>query len=229
MFFKKKLEVFFNSTFERNQIEKNIKRMPNNLPSYFKTIPTQLFNLQFQKMLPFQRTVKTCPGYVNLFKRSFLICNPIDTYIEFNDQGIVFQKNGGYDEQRATVHPDEHLLRYVPNKHDYKFILKYHLPFSFKSDVAYISMDPGYHFTSHTTLPGIVPSNWFNEYNIFIPIRKEQTELYMREGEPLTIIVPLTEKSLSLSFTEKPEGHIDKSISYKFSNFKKFLLKNVLS
>ncbi len=218
--FRKKLEVLYNTAFEKEQIEKNIKRIPYNLPSYFKSIPTQLF-------FPFQRTIKTCPGYINLFKRSFLLCNPVDTYIEFDDTGIVLQKHGTYSDQRAILHPTEHLLAYVPNKHDYKFIIKYHLPYSFKSDVSYISMDPGYHFSNHTTLPGIVPSNWFNEYNIFIPIRKNQQKLYIKEGEPLSIIVPLTEKKLLLKFKEKPDGNIDKSISYKFSNLKKFLLDTI--
>jgi|TARA_E500000318_G_scaffold73148_1_gene67791 hypothetical protein len=226
MFFGNKLKVLYNSSFEEDHIKNCIKKMPYNLPTYFKNIPHQMFNPELKKFLPFLRTVKTCPGYVNLFKHSLLICNPVDSYIQFNDHGIEFQKHGAYNDEKAFAHPNDHLLKYVPNKHNYKFIIKYCLPFSFKSNVAYISMDPGYHFSDHKTLPGIVPSNWFNEYNIFIPIHKDQKELYIKQGEPLSIIVPLTEKKVSLRFKERSANIIDKSIGYKFSNFKKFLMKD---
>ena len=174
---------------------------------YFATIPKTRFEPTLKKFLPFLNTIKTCPGFINLYKRSLLVTSPFDIYVELNDKEIVLQKIGKLNWQTVKVHSNEQLLNYVNTK-DYKFILKIELPFILKSDVSLLLSDSSYHFNNLNVFSGIISKNYDSTISFFIPIKKETNTIYIKKD--LKFKKTAEEINQSLTFSELKKFILDK-------------------
>jgi len=121
-FFRKKLIINYDDNIIGKEDAKDIfKKIPNNLPKYFFSIPKTMFSAQTKKSIPHSRTIKTCAGFINLYTRSLLITSPFDIYIELDNNKIIDSKIGRIDGEFVQLHPGHQLLDYVPNNKKYKF------------------------------------------------------------------------------------------------------------
>ena len=79
-------------------------------------------------------------------------------------------------------------------------------------------------------IPGIINCVEPLDLNIFIPIKKNQDHLYIRQGTPLALINFETDDQLNLIFSEENYKYSDwMGLHYTFSNFKRKLVKNIIN
>jgi len=224
--FKNKITIkYFDHILQKKDAENMFAAIPKSFPKYFSTIPRKMFNPESKKFIPYLGTIKTCPGFINLYKRSILVTSPFDIYIRFNDTEIVEQQAGQISNYIVgNIHSGEQLLNYVSQK-KYKFIMKIHLPFYIDTSVSLHLTESSYHFNNFNILPGIYPLSYNKEFNFFIPIEKEKNEIYIKKGDPLFLLTPLCEKKIKLKFKELNE----KNMPYlTFNFFKQFILNKLI-
>ena len=220
--FRKKISIEYLDLLKREDAMNMIKQIPENFPKYFFSIPKTNFNPEKRKFIPYKKTIKTCPGFINLYKRSLLVTLPFDLYIEFNENKILDQKAGQTDLNVASLHSNEQLLSYANNT-EYKFILKINLPFTIDSNVSLLMSPSCYHFNNFNILSGIINSKYKRDINFFIPIKKNQNELHLKQGEALFLLTPLCENKIKLNF--KPKNNMYPNLT--FSTLKQNILKNL--
>lgn len=223
-FFRKKLIVEYMDILDKNDAKDIFKIIPNNYPKYFFSIPKEQFHPEKKKFFPYARTIKTCPGFINLYKRSLLITSPFDIYIELDEDRIIESEAGQTQFNVAKLHSNEQFLDYTPNN-KYKFIMKINLPFYINTNVSLHISPSIYHFNNFNILPGIIPNNYEGQMNFFIPIKKERDELHIKKGDPLFLMTPLCEKTIQLKFEKLKQN---KKNFLEFSSLKKFSLKNLI-
>jgi hypothetical protein len=223
MFFKKKINIEYTEILKKEDAINMVKKIPANFPEYFFSIPKSNFDQEKRKFIPHQRTIKTCPGFINLYKRSLLVTLPFDLYIEFDEGGILNQTAGQTNLAVADVHSNKQLLSYVNNT-EYKFLLKVTLPFIINSNVSLLMSPSCYHFNDFNILSGIINSKYKRDINVFIPIKKNQNELYLKQGEALFLLTPLCENEIKLNF--KPINKMYPNLT--FSTLKQNILKKII-
>ena len=223
--FRKKLVIKYFYPLERKDAEDMFKKIPNNFPKYFLSIPKTMFDAGTKKFIPYARTIKTCPGFINLYKRSLLFTSPFDIYIQLDDNKIIDAKAGRTNFQVAELHHGQQFLDYVPNNKKYKFIIKINLPFLIDTNVSISMSESIYHFNEFNVLPGIIPSSFKGYMNFIVPIEKEKNELYIKKGDPLFLFTPLCETEISLRFKKVEK---DDRAHLTFSTLKKYILENLI-
>lgn len=222
--FRKKIKIFADKNYyTKEEVESYIKRFPANMPSYMKIMPSFFFHKGLAKFIKGNSTARTCSGMINLFKRSFVYCSPWDIQILFEGDQIVSANFGAHEDLNRNVlhslHDNHQLLDYVPNN-PYKAIIKIMPNIGIKTNVSYIISHPWWHFTNIETVPGIAPPA-SNDLNFFIPIRKNQDELLIKQGTPMFTATFLTEKKVDFKF----EYGIQPFKVFKtFSNLKQHVL-----
>jgi len=221
-FFRKKVNIEYANILKKEDAMNMVKTIPGNLPNYFNSIPKNLFNPFLKKFDPTTATIKSCPGFINLYKRSLLVTLPFDLYILFGKNKILSQKAGRTGWNVATLHSNEQLLSYVNNK-EYKFLLKINLPFVIDSNVSLLMSPSCYHFNDFNVLSGIINSKYKRDINCFIPIKKEQNELYLKQGQALFLLTPLCEDKIKLNF--KPMNKMYPNLTFR--TLKQHILKNL--
>ena len=223
--FRNKLIIKYFYPLEKEDAKGMFEKIPNNFPKYFLSIPKTLFNSEKRKFIPHGRTIKTCSGFINLYKRSILFTSPFDVYIELDDTKIISARAGRTNFEVAELHSGQQFLDYVPNNKKYKFILKINLPFSIDTNVSIHMSESFYHFNEFNILPGIISSSYKGNINFFIPVKKEKNEIYIKKGDPLFLFTPLCETEINLKL-KKIETY-DKTY-LTFSTLKKHILKNLI-
>ena len=229
--FRKKIDIlYFSKTLEKEDAKKMVQKIPYNFPNYFKSIPKNMFNPVLKKFNPTSFTIKSCPGFINLYKRSLLVTLPYDIYLTFNENKILSQQAGQINLQQhfpsgvANMHENEQLLSYVTNT-EYKFIIKISLPFYIDSNVSLLMSPSSYHFNNFEVLSGIINPKYKRDMNFFIPIKKNQNEFFLKKGHPLFLFTPLCENKIKLNFKKLPESKMLSNLT--FSTLKQNILKNL--
>jgi len=199
---------------------------PHNLPKYFKDIPANFVDEQ-KRPIRSKKTVKSCSGFINLFKRCIVFTSPYDIEL-FIENKEIRGSVGGHDWKRYLHHhADWQFINYV--KSDYAFILKFMPFFNIRSPYNLIITNPWWHLNSFETIPGIVNCKEPLDLNIFIPIKKNQTHLFIPQGSPLAYINFETDEQLNLVYKNKNYKYSDwMGLHYTFSNLKNKLVNNII-
>jgi hypothetical protein len=227
MFFKNNKNIIIKT----NQIPVKILKQflltfPHNIPKYFKDIPSNFFDNK-NRQIRSRKTVKTCSGFINLFKRSILFTSPYDIELFFEGKEIRGSVGSSDWNKNFHHHADWQFIDYV--KSDYSFILKFQPFFSIQSDYNFIMTNPWWHMNNFEIIPGHVNCKEPLDLNVFIPIKKQQDHLYIPQGTPLCYITFETEHQLDLIFKNKNYKQSDYlGLSYTFSNLKRKLVKNLI-
>tara|TARA_Y100000401_G_C8280103_1_gene202959 strand:- start:117 stop:815 length:699 start_codon:yes stop_codon:yes gene_type:complete len=228
MIFKKNKIIFYtikNSFFSYTleELKETFSMMPANLPEYWKKIPNKVTNnkIWYQG----HRNIKTCSGFINLFKRSMVFRLPFDLHIIFDDKGIV-QAHVGTTDVKLTnnflhLHQNFQFLDFI-DQPQYKFILKIRPQIFMDSNVPLLCHANTYEFNGCEILPGIISDAYKEELNFFMPILKACKEIHIKKGTPLFMITPLNDQKLSVKFEER---ELNNKFGKTFSNFKKFVMK----
>jgi len=226
MFFKKNKIIIQSNIIPIDIVKNFLISFPYNMPKYFKNIPRHFENNG--RIWKNNRTIKTCSGFINLFKRSLVFLSPFDIEI-FIDNGLIEGSVGAAPLQNYfTVHPEYQFLKYV--KSDYEVILKFIPHIIVKSDVSLIISNPWWHLNDFEIIPGVINAKETSELNVFIPIKKNQKHLYIKQNTPLCYINFETSKNVKLIYNNTKYNLSDNlGLFYSFSNLKRKLLKNILN
>ncbi len=212
---------FYSYTLE--ELKESLSMMPDNLPEYWKKIPNKVMD----KDVWFRghRNIKTCSGFINLFKRSIVFKMPFDLHIVFNKEGIeqahVGTVNVKFINNFLHIHQNFQFLDYI-NKPEYKFILKIRPQIFMDSNVPLLCHKNTYEFNGCDVLPGIISDAYKDEMNFFMPILTNCKEMHVKKGTPMFMITPLNHQKLNVKFEER---EITNKFGKVFSNFKKYILK----
>lgn len=214
-------DSFFSYTIK--ELKETFSFMPENLPSYWKNIPNKVTHNNV--WMKGHRNIKTCSGFINLFKRSMVFKAPFDLHITFENNEIKTAYVGTLDPKHADnflhIHPNFQFIKYLDNP-KYKFILKIRPQINVDSQVPLLCHSNVYEFNNCEILPGIISDAYKEDFNFFIPILQGVKELHIQKGTPLFMITPLNDKKLNVKFIEKK---IINRFGKTFSNFKKFIMK----
>ena len=119
--FKRNRDIIIQTNEMPVEVLKNfLLTFPQNLPKYFKDIPVNFFDEQ-KRQIRSKKTVKSCSGFINLFKRCIVFTSPYDIEL-FIENKEIRGSVGGHDWKRYLHHhADWQFIDYV--KSDYAFIL----------------------------------------------------------------------------------------------------------
>tara|TARA_R100000734_G_C3315906_1_gene108124 strand:+ start:221 stop:835 length:615 start_codon:yes stop_codon:yes gene_type:complete len=198
------------------------KVIPKNYPPYFGAIPKTMFNPFTGHARPDQKTIKSCSGFINLYKRSILVSSPFDIYLEFDENKIITEEIGKTGWKITTQQNNAQLLNYANSK-NYKFLIKLELPIYLKSDASIVMLDSFYHFNKYEIIPGIINKKYESIISFFMPVKKRQTELYIKQGDPLFLIVPMCEDKIKLKIKKNNNVSTQNTI-LTFSSLKEFVM-----
>ncbi|MEK9994531.1 MAG: hypothetical protein VW646_07200 [Hydrogenophilales bacterium] len=209
-----------------NILKNHLLTFPNNIPNYFKNIPSKFLDSK-GRFIRTQRTLKTCSGFVNLFKRSILYTSPFDIELFIDDGEIKGSVGHSNWNNYIQSHPNWQFIEYTQS--DWAMVLKF-MPFcTIQSPFNLMISNPWWHMNNFETIPGIINCKDPLDLNIFIPIKKNQNHLYISQGTPLAYINFETDKQLNLKFSDKEYKFSDwMGLHYLFSNFKRKLTKNII-
>ena len=225
--FNKKKEI----TIQTNDVpvhilKKFIVPFPSNIPKYFKDIPKSFFDNQ-KRIVRSSTTIRTCSGFINLFKRSILFTCPYDIEL-FIDRHEIRGSVGPFPWSNfIQKHADWQFIQYA--KTNYDCVLKFSPQVSVQCNQNLIVTNPWWHMNDFETIPGIINCKEAMELNVFIAVKKGQNHLYIPQGAPLCYINVETEDSIKLVYKDKKFKQSDNlGLSYTFSNLKRKLVTNLL-
>ena len=227
MFFKKKKNIIIRT----NEIPTKILKeffvtFPKNMPKYFKDIPKNFFDHQNRRIRS-KTTVRTCSGFINLFKRSLIFTSPFDIELFIQDKEIRGSVGPFNWTQYFHHHADWQFIDYA--KSDYEFILKFMPHLTIQCDYNLVVSNPWWHMNKFEIIPGIINCQEPENLNIFIPIKKGQNHIFIPQHTPLCYINFETDDQLDLVFEDKgykPQDYL--GLYYTFSNLKRKLVKNII-
>jgi len=143
------------------------------------------------------RTIRSCPGFLELYKKGFIIENWCDFACNVHENGISFHHSNGMG---PIIHSNEQTH---PGYKDY-YILKLKSPWviTSKENVPFILTSAEWSLEDYDfkILPGIL--NFYNQSgsNVFVAIKKTNIQqFYIPMGHPLTHLVPLSEKRINIT------------------------------
>jgi len=225
MLFKKNKVIIQSNVIPIDIVKNFLLSFPYNMPKYFKNIPSHFEDNG--RMWKKNKTIKTCSGFINLFKRSLVFLSPFDIEI-FIDNGVLNGNVGDLPLQNYfTIHSHDQFLKYV--KSDYEVILKFNCQIRVKSDFSLIISNPWWHLNDFEIVPGVINAKETSQLNLFIPIKKNQKYLYIKQNTPLCYINFETSKNVNLIYDKTKHNLLDNlGLFYTFSNLKRKLLKNIL-
>tara|TARA_R100001132_G_C3236986_1_gene69264 strand:- start:45 stop:743 length:699 start_codon:yes stop_codon:yes gene_type:complete len=227
MLFKKNKDIIVQTNEIPVKILKNfLLTFPHNLPKYFKDIPTSFFD-EKKRQIRSKKSVRSCSGLINLFKRCIMFTSPYDIELFIEKDGIKGSVGAHPLNRYIQHHANWQFIDYV--KSPYAFILKFIPSVNIKCDYNLIVTNPWWHMNSFETIPGIVNCKEPLELNVFIPIKKKQTHLFIPQGTPLCYIHVETDQQLNLIYKNKGYKHSDfLGLYYSFSNLKRKMLNNII-
>ena len=216
----KKLEIYSNDI-PVEFLKNFFKIFPYNLPNYFKNIPTKCPFSKFRS----DKTLKSCSGIINYYKKSIVFLSPFDIeYVIDNNSIEVRFGSSGY--KGVHFHHNDQFLDYVDNK-KYLGITKLAFKIFLKSEIPLLMTNPTWALNNFEILPGIINANPALELNIFVPVKKEDKNIFIRQNTPLCVIHMETEKKVDIVFNKaKYDNTYDNGLNYKFSNLKSKLLNS---
>jgi len=228
--FSKTIKIFTDPkgyvSYSEEEIKNCFSFFPKNLPSYFNSLPKNIFNTTYNTFLKNEHTIKTCPGFINFHKKSILFLSPFDIQLIFDQEKIIYALVGNNNKVIDSIihhHAQDQFLTYIPSS-KYKLIIKINFHINIFSDVSILLHNPWYHINSLDIAPGILPNKWNNQLNIFIAIPKDQKELIIKQRDCLFMMTPITEKKIKLKFYEKS---LYTPFSKTFSFAKNFFTENI--
>jgi|TARA_R100001530_G_scaffold85396_1_gene59539 hypothetical protein len=220
MIFKKNNITINSNRIPIDRLKECFSLFPKNLPPYLSSMPSLI-----DPKIPISKTVRHCPGMINLFKNTILFNSPFDIHVNFEDDGSwnAFVGSGGMGNNTVNAHDDNQLLNFVNSP--YKLLLKFHFEIIIQCDYAVYLTNPWWHFKPYETIPGYLNCKEPVELNFFVPIRKELKVLKINYGDPLMHLNVEHKDKLNIKFNKKKINHWSE-LQYRFSTLKNKLFKN---
>ena len=224
--FKKKKLIIKSNTIPIDILKNHLLSFPHNFPKYFKDIPKSFFDQQNRKIRS-MTTVRSCSGFINLFKRTILFTCPYDIEL-FIDKNEIRGMVGSHPWNNFVMkHADWQFLEYA--KSDYSCVLKFHFDIFMQCNQNVLITNPWWHLNNFEIIPGLINCKDTMDLNIFVAKRRGVNQLYIPQGTPLCYINIETEDSIKLVYNNEKFNHSSQQgLFYKFTNLKDKLIKNLI-
>jgi hypothetical protein len=218
--FNKKLEIYSNNI-PIDFLKNFFQVFPRNLPNYFNNIPNKCPHSKFKA----DNTLRTCSGIINYYKKAIVFLSPFDIELIIENNKINY-KFGNANFNGIEVHPNNQFLDYIDNK-KYSMISKLVFGIYLKSDAPLIITNSTWTLNNFEILPGIINAKTPLELNIFLPIKKDDKNIFIKQNTPLCVIHLETEKNVKIIYNNKKYNDWSvNGLNYTFSSLKNKLLKN---
>ena len=203
------------------------------MPNWFKNIPNMTKNSYDFEYLKKQKTVKTCPSFVDMYREGYVILSPCDILIEtYDDTTYKWQASINYKLQTGLDLIDQHgslqFLEHYKNS-DIKQVLKINLPIRIFTPKGYSVRQIPYSFSDNQQdfweVPiGTLKSDIINVVNIQIFIKKHG-EFLIPAGTPLCVYIPYKREKfkheyVDLTTNNKYKDLYEKNMLDIFKHFK---------
>jgi hypothetical protein len=142
------------------------------------------------------RTVKSCPGFHELYSRGFILENWCDFVVNVTDTAISYHYSNGKD---PILHKNDQV---EPGFMDH-YIIKLNSPWIIqtKENVSFAQVPAQWSLENYDfhILPGVVNFHYQTGSNVFLTIRKNKPQQFLIPmGQPLTQFIPLTDKKIKI-------------------------------
>lgn len=175
-----------------------IKKSSKTFPEYFKNIPKErpynFFKNEKNVLdIGIEENLKSCYGFIQLFKKSLSIRNWCDIYIDVNEEFYEYYVSAG---ELPQSHSKEQIGKGFFNYHHIK--LQSPWIFQEKSGVDFSWHGASWHLENYdfTVLPAITNYSFNCATHINIMLPKSVRKYQIPAGLPLVQITPLTEKNI---------------------------------
>jgi len=191
-------------------------------PSWWKNAPPHTGGMA-PKIDP--GTIKTCPGFVDLFKYGYVIRMWCDVSIEIDDKGSYEWKTSSdlfSFEGHINSQYKDHLPEYVSD--NIAGIIKANCPWRIKTpkNVSVLQLPMEYHFNEDfEVLSGVVHTDVYHDISQQM-VFKRAGSYFIERGTPVAMYFPFRRDDLNLVVRDETEEDIENSIDYKYSIFSKF-------
>ena len=146
---------------------------------------------------PTLRTIRSCYGFLELYKKGFILENWCDTAFNITKDQLNYHYSN--DTTNILIHSS---LQVSPGFDDY-YIVKLMSPWQIqcKENVQIIAMGTIWDHENYDfkVMPGVLNFNSQTSSNIFLAFRKSvEKQVYIPIGTPLMHFIPLTEKKVKV-------------------------------
>lgn len=196
MFIFKKSKIVVDCFVTQEYIHKYfpIEKSTSFYPDWWQNMPTKFMRDGF---IP-HATMKTCSGFIELYKQGFMIPLWTDLAIQIDNRNYKWQFADG--NSVASVHDGREWESYV-DRNQYGH-LKIHSPWKIKTkeDIKWYYTNPFYNYKpkrEFTILPGVVNYKTQNSthVNLFLHLG-QSNNILLDAGEPIAHVIPFTEKEI---------------------------------
>jgi len=161
-------------------------------PEWWKKLPKETFSENKDKLYS---TMKTCTGFLSLYKNSIII--PCWEDILFNVNETELKCSSVSRSVKFEAHNYKQREGYLKNFHHTKIISPWH--FKCKHDVNFSWQKPMYNFENpidFILMDGVLSFKYQNATNINLLFRKSPKTVMIEFLQPLVLLTPHTEKRL---------------------------------
>lgn len=142
------------------------------------------------------RTLKSCPGFHQLYSKGFILENWCDLAINVHDKGIAYNYSNG---EEPIIHENNQVAPGFQNH----YLLKLHSPWKIqtKEDIGFVATGAQWSLENYKfhILPGIVNFHYQTASNVFMAVNKSDIDqFYVPMGIPLMHFIPLTDKKIKI-------------------------------
>lgn len=227
-FFKKQTNLIIDSEkIPFKELKKHVLKYPNNLPSYFSKIPSKFLD-EKNRVINYKKSLKTCAGFINLFRRSLLFTSPYDIEIFIDDQKITGFVGGSSLEQFVEVEQTGwQFLNHIQS--DYLVVLKFDFKFSVQCNKNMYISQPWWHMPQIEIIPGYYSSDYPLRLSLFIPIKKNQNHIFVKRHSPLCYFTFETDQQINIMWNNEMKPlRLDPGLDLSFSVLKDKILKTII-
>ena len=205
MFWQKKKEIVLNCYTSRADVYNYfpVVEAKKKIPSWFKKLANPSFK-NIDRQLSDPTTLKQCVGFVEYFKKGFMLPMWSDLALEIGAKNTLDYswQYSDLKSEMSTHHPEQTNCQFDPKLYQH---LKLASPwyFSCEEDISFLAVEPGWQFDllgSIRVLSGIVDFKYQASTNINIfCLRQEKEEIILlKAGMPLYHFIPLTDRKIVL-------------------------------
>ena len=171
------------------------------------------------------RNVKSCPSFTEIYKEGFVIPAPSDYKIRVTPDNILFWEAARSfskvtEKEDIEHHYNEQYVDYMPSDFETKMIVKINTPWKVFTPKGYsirmmkMPFDSG---NKWEATYGVLRSDKNYHLNFQVNI-KTNNEIFIKQGEPLGIIVPFKRENFKSNIVDLNEKN-----KYSIAYYKQFL------
>lgn len=199
MFFFKKSEIILDAFTSHAGVYEHfpVQQSTNLLPNWWRSLPKTLETVKYG-IFHNQSTMKKCDGFLDLYKNSFMIPNFSDVIIQTYDDGRWDAIYSADNMPQMISHTRE---QYGP-EFDNHIHIKVDTPWVFKEStgINFYFGDPFWNriktLNKYSVCSGVVNYKYQCNTSVNMLLPKQENRIEIAAGEPMAVIIPLTEKKV---------------------------------